>query len=295
MLRGIYTAKAAGQLAAAGVDLGVVATIELEQLLRIEGTLGQVERGRRRRRHDDVVQLGGRHLTARGATRLVGTHGRRSSCAHSGSRGSAVRSATVPHRRNRLPVLEGHGRRPANGVGQGVPAHRAGQASRVVRHGHLPGQRVHAAPAFVRDRQVWRAVRSVHRATGISPTDDRRGSRRHVPRPVPAHRVARRARGARGTHGPLRRMVAAVELRRLPRRVLGGPRGCLARRRVDAGQDDRDGPRCRRGAGASLPDDDPRHPPGSQPIRAPAQRARAPHRRRHGLSRADGDAATGSC
>ena len=61
-------------------------------------------------------------------------------------------------------------------------------------------------------------------------------------------------------HGPLRRMVAAVELRQLPRRVLGGARGRVARRRVDARQDDRDRARCRRGIGTHLPDDHPRHP-----------------------------------
>ena len=42
MLRGIYTAGAAEQLEAAGVDIGVVASVELDQLLRIEGNLGRV-------------------------------------------------------------------------------------------------------------------------------------------------------------------------------------------------------------------------------------------------------------
>lgn len=40
MLRGIYTARAADQLRAAGVDLGVVATVELEELSRINGADG---------------------------------------------------------------------------------------------------------------------------------------------------------------------------------------------------------------------------------------------------------------
>ncbi len=42
MLRGIYTAGAAEQLRRAGVDLGVVATIELERLRRIAGDDGRV-------------------------------------------------------------------------------------------------------------------------------------------------------------------------------------------------------------------------------------------------------------
>ena len=42
MLRGIYTAAAAEQLRAAGVDLGVVATVELDQLSRIQGADGRV-------------------------------------------------------------------------------------------------------------------------------------------------------------------------------------------------------------------------------------------------------------
>jgi hypothetical protein len=42
MLRGIYTAQAAQQLAAAGVDLGVVATVDLGQLHSIEGDEGRV-------------------------------------------------------------------------------------------------------------------------------------------------------------------------------------------------------------------------------------------------------------
>jgi glycine cleavage system aminomethyltransferase T len=42
MLRGIYTARAAEQLRAAGVDLGVVATVDLAQLRRIEGANGRV-------------------------------------------------------------------------------------------------------------------------------------------------------------------------------------------------------------------------------------------------------------
>jgi glycine cleavage system aminomethyltransferase T len=38
MLRGIYTTRAAGQLRTAGVDLGVVATVDLADVRRIEGT-----------------------------------------------------------------------------------------------------------------------------------------------------------------------------------------------------------------------------------------------------------------
>ena len=42
MLRGIYTAAAADHLLAAGIDLGAVTTVDLEQLSRIEGADGQV-------------------------------------------------------------------------------------------------------------------------------------------------------------------------------------------------------------------------------------------------------------
>src|SRR3954469_6146984 len=42
MLRGIYTAQAADKLQAAGVDLGLVATLDLPQLIRIEGNDGHV-------------------------------------------------------------------------------------------------------------------------------------------------------------------------------------------------------------------------------------------------------------
>ncbi len=42
MLRGIYTAAAADQLVAAGVDLGVVVRVELDQLVRVEGDAGRV-------------------------------------------------------------------------------------------------------------------------------------------------------------------------------------------------------------------------------------------------------------
>jgi glycine cleavage system aminomethyltransferase T len=42
MLRGIYTAKAADQLRAAGVDLGIVATVDLDELSRIDGADGRV-------------------------------------------------------------------------------------------------------------------------------------------------------------------------------------------------------------------------------------------------------------
>ena len=42
MLRGIFTARAAGQVTAAGINLGVVATVELDQLRTIEGSDGHV-------------------------------------------------------------------------------------------------------------------------------------------------------------------------------------------------------------------------------------------------------------
>ena len=42
MLRGIYTSRAADQLRAGGVDLGVVATVDLDDLSRIDGVEGRV-------------------------------------------------------------------------------------------------------------------------------------------------------------------------------------------------------------------------------------------------------------
>jgi glycine cleavage system aminomethyltransferase T len=42
MLRGIFTARAAEKLTSAGIDLGVTATVELDQLRSIEGSDGQV-------------------------------------------------------------------------------------------------------------------------------------------------------------------------------------------------------------------------------------------------------------
>src|SRR4029077_1437445 len=44
MLRGIYTAKAADQLRAAGVDLGVVAEIDIDRVSRLDGVHGRVSR-----------------------------------------------------------------------------------------------------------------------------------------------------------------------------------------------------------------------------------------------------------
>ena len=44
MLRGIFTSRAAEQLRAVGVDLGVIAIVDLDELVRIDGTDGRVTR-----------------------------------------------------------------------------------------------------------------------------------------------------------------------------------------------------------------------------------------------------------
>ena len=234
MLRGIYTAAAAEQLRTAGVDLGVVATVDLEQLARIEGNDGRVT---------SVVARTARRRSAMRWSSLQPTR-HRATCWRawwqtltSRTVGPAAAAFELPPSsdgRDRVPVLEGDRRRPADGVGQGIPAPRVGQAGFAVRYRHMPGQRVHATPAGVRLRQVGPAGGAVHGATGVAPADHQRGRRRHASRPVPANRAARRARRARRAHGSLRRMVATVELRQLPRRVLGGARGRVVGRCFDA-------------------------------------------------------------
>ena len=150
MLRGIYTAEGRRTARRCGCRPRSGRHGRARTTAAHRGHPRSGERGCRRRRQLDLVRLGGRHLEACSTARPVGTHGRRPSRANGRSRGSAVRAAAVPDCGHRLPVLEGHRRRSADGVGQGVPAHRAGQASLAVRHGHVPGQRVHATPAVVR-------------------------------------------------------------------------------------------------------------------------------------------------
>ena len=197
------------------------------------------------------------------------------------------RTAQCADRGNCVPLLEGHRRRSADGVGQGLPASRVDEASLVVRHRHVPGRRsacrtcVRSSPPGPTSRRCPFTGRP-----GVATADHRRGRRRRAPRPVPTHGAAPRTPRARCSHGPVRRLVAAVELRRLPRRVLGRPRGRLARRRVDARQDDRHRARRRSRRSERLyPTTIARHPAGPQSVRAAAQRTRPRHRRRHGVPR----------
>ena len=87
-------------------------------------------------------------------------------------------------------------------------------------------------------------ARQITLAEAAADVDDRR---------LPADAAARRAPRARRADGPVRRLVAAVALRRRGRRVLGGPRGRLDRRRGTLGKLVVSGPGRRRGAGALYP------------------------------------------
>ena len=71
----------------------------------------------------------------------------------------------------------------------------------------------------------------VHGPPGDPPDHARRGRRPTRRRRVPPDAAPRRAPRARGADGQVRWLVAAVALRRRGRRILGRPRGRLARRR----------------------------------------------------------------
>ena len=209
-------------LIAGGVDLGVVATVDLEQLW---------QHRRCRRAVDGVVTDDGTstpcnsvvvtsraHLT----TRPAGPHGQR--------------SRTCEPRARRPPTFE---LPPCPTAGIVCPCSKVTvddlqmvwdkgfQHLELIKRAALCGtgtcQGGVCMPHLrrLRRRQVGSTGRAVHRPAGLAPVDDRRGRGRHVPRSVPAHRPARRAHRPRGAHGSFRWMVAALELRRLPRRVLG--------------------------------------------------------------------------
>ena len=127
------------------------------------------------------------------------------------------------------------------------------------------------------------------RGPARSPTRSRpaRRARSPSPRPPPTRRrclppdaAPRRAPRPWRPDGPVRRLVAAVALRRRRRGVLGGPRGRLHRRRLDPRQARRQRTGRRGGAGADL--SVPRRGHQARPIalRPAAQRARPRHGRR---------------
>ena len=146
--------------------------------------------------------------------------------------------------------------------------------------GDVPGRRL-PAPGPVLDRRPHGdGSGPVHRPARLAPDHPRRGRRRRdvdVFRRTPLHEE-HLALGA--PDGSLRELVAAVALRRRGRRVLGGARGRVDRRRQHARQAGRVRPRCRRGPGAALSVPRRGHQARPLALRAAAQRARPRHGRR---------------
>ena len=180
----------------------------------------------------------------------------------------------------RLPLHGRHGRRPGRGVGRRL--HRAGAAQARDARGdrHLPGRGMPAARPRLDRRPDRGRARAVHRPARRPPDQPRRGRGRRLGRRLPADRAPRRAPRARRDHGPLRRLVAAVALRRRARGVPGGPRGGLGGRRQHARQAGRQRPGRRGGARADLPVPRRGHQARPVALRAAAQRARPRHGRR---------------
>ena len=260
MLRGIVHRSTQPIICArhAGVDLGAVATVDLDDLVRIEGVDG-ASRASCCRRRVGRMRLAGRHQRIACAARPARPHGDRSARAPRRPRSRNVRApAAAPIDWHRVPVLEGHRRRPADGVGQGLPTPRAGEAGRRC-----------VAPARVRA-----AVCMPHLRAFVT---DQLGRSRHQPfTGRPASRQLTIAEAAADVHlDPFRRTALHDEHLRLGarmdrfggwwrpwnygdhlRRVLGRARRRVARRRVDARQDDRDRSRRGRGARAPLPHHD---------------------------------------
>ena len=121
-------------------------------------------------------------------------------------------------------------------LGLGLHRHRAPQAGELGGPRPVPGWRLPAAPSVVRRRPHGNRPGAVHRPPRRPPDHARRGRRRRRDRRLPADAAARRAPRPGRADGPLRRLVAAVALRRRTRGVPRGSRAGLARRRVDARQ-----------------------------------------------------------
>ena len=193
----------------------------------------------------------------------------------------APTAADPPGGRCRLPLHGRHGRRPRGGVGPGVsPSSNCSSAPRSRASG-----RARAAPAC-RTCGRWIAART---GTVPAPFTARPATRqltigggRGRTSPSTARRdgAPRRAPRPGRADGSVRRVVAAVALRRRGRRVLGGPRGRLARRRQHARQARRGRAGRRRGARAAVSVPRRRHRARPVAVRAAAQRARARDRRR---------------
>ena len=99
-------------------------------------------------------------------------------------------------------------------LGSRLHRHRAAQARELGRARAVPGRRLPAAPPGVRRRPHRRRPGAVHRPPRRPPDHARRGRRRRHDRRLPADAAPRRAPRARRADGPVRRLVAAVALRR---------------------------------------------------------------------------------
>ena len=266
-LAGLVTVRAAEALQAAGLDLGtavavgtppagVAATPVAGRLVRFEGEGGRVRSvvtvdslGGAETAPADTVILGLGHaprdVLARMAGEVPGPPGRQR-----GRRGDAPAAAD---RGCRLSLLRHDRRRSRGRLGPGLHRARAAQAGEPRLSRHLPGRRL-PAPRPLMDRRPDRGgPRPVHRPAGVAPDHPRRGRGGHRGRRVPADPAPRRAPGPRRADGSLRWLVAAVALRRRDRRVLGGSRGRLDRRRQHARQAPRLRPGRRRAPRAALP------------------------------------------
>ena len=184
---------------------------------------------------------------ARADGRRGAGHGRRA------RRPTSTRSRR-PDRGRRLP-LHGHDRRRPRRT-PGIAASPSSSCSSA--RAWPVSARARAAPAcrnvrVVDRRPDRRRPRPVHRPAGVAPDH---AWPRPPPTPTSTPSAGRRSttstsRSVRAD-GPVRRLVAAVALRRCRRRVLGGPRGRLDRRRQHARQARRLRAGRRRAAGAPL-------------------------------------------
>ena len=151
--------------------------------------------------------------------------------------------------------------------------------------GTVPGWRLPPAGPVLDRRPIRGGPGAVHRPARVPADHPGRGRRGRPHRCVPADAAARGARGPGRADGPLRRVVAAVALRRRDRRVLGRPRGRLDRRRQHARQARRVRSGRRRVPRAAVPVPRRGHQARSLAVRAAAQRARPRHGRRHDPAR----------
>ena len=288
MLRGIYTAKAADQLRAAGVDLGVVATVDLDDLA--------ADRRRRWSRH----RVSPRNGTSTPCDSVVVTSHR------AAPRDLLARMVADPHVRD-----GGTGRRPVRAASAARPPASCARARRSpsticemvwdkgFQHIELVKRASLCGTGTCQGSVCMPHLRSFVTAKSGQPAAPFTGR--------PASRQLTISEAAADMHlDPFRRTSlhdVHVALGARMDRFGGWWRPWNYGNFLDEywavregvslgdvstlGQDDRDRARRGRGLRAHLPDDDPRHPSRSQSLRAAAQRARPPDRRRHGLSRSD--------